>query len=188
MTKPDSVSRWNGTACYLSTGLHTANLELVTLDFRANLYLDCSKKHRYTYHCIWSLPGFTKTELIAFCYLSSSHDGRLLTFMLLCSVGLSYWLLRINKLFSWSAKIRKFDVIIWSCDDVKSWEGFFCENIVLKILKEFWVAPRVERSSFCSSTPLRMTKNKKARAERTAPNKKYVLAIINIFLSSFFNF
>ena len=45
-------------------------------------------------------------------------------------------------------------------------ESYFKKNWFLKIPK---LAPRVERSSFCfldSSTPLRMTKNKKAGAER----------------------
>ena len=85
-------------------------------------------------------------------HLSSSHDGRLLTFMLLFDVRTFLpQFLGINKLFfSWSAKIRKFDVIIKSCDDVimKSWEGFFCENIVLKIQKDSELRPELSGALF----------------------------------------
>ena len=104
----------NRDACYLSTIYITANLELFTPRFsqRATASFRISSKtldilniasHRV--YLVSLQPNCTCFLL----HLSSSHDGRSLTFMLLCDVRTFLpQFLGINKpFFLWSAKIRK---------------------------------------------------------------------------------
>ena len=78
---------------------------------------------------------------------------------------------------------------------MKSWEGFFCENIVLKILKDSELRPELSGALFVffilsEVEESKKTKKRERNEEFGAQEKKYVLAFINerIFLSSFFNF